>query len=172
MIKSAVQLKEISEVFHKDGVALRGYDVVAYFKDNMAIRGDKNYSFTWSGLKWYFSSADHLSLFEEFPDKFLPEYGGYCAFGAANGYKAKPKMSTFLIHRGKLYLNFAQYVKKRWIESLESKIQAADKQWSATKKTVPIKANRIFIYFKYKWLKVFGKDLFNLDHALGIVMKA
>lgn len=153
-------MEQLGTCYHLSGVALEGYDPVAYFVKHQAVKGRPAISFVYQELTWYFSESRHLNLFKAEPEKYIPQYGGYCAFGASNGYKAKPKMDAFTIYNDKLYLNFAKYVQVRWEEDKETKISAADKQWSDTKNTIPIKANRHFIYWKYLFLKVFGKDLF------------
>ena len=95
-------------IYHQNGIALEGYDPVCYFKEYRPVKGLKEYSFEYEGLVWKFSNADNLNLFQEEPAKYVPQYGGYCAFGLSNGYKAKPKMDAFDIREGKLYLNFAK----------------------------------------------------------------
>ena len=66
------------------GVALEGYDAVAYFLDHRPIRGIDAYSHTWSGVVWKFASAEHRDLFAADPERYAPQYGGYCAFAVAN----------------------------------------------------------------------------------------
>ena len=153
-------MKKLLSIYHENGLALKGYDPVSYFVDNKAVKGSQVFNYSWSGLDWHFTSQGHLDLFVESPERYVPAYGGYCAFGAAYAYKAKPKMNAFYIYEDKLYLNFAKYVQKRWLETLKHKIASADQQWEETQKTNPIKANRKLIYIKYKVLLLFGRDLF------------
>lgn len=61
----------------KDGIAIKGYDPVAYFDEGRPVKGTDEYSFKWNGAKWFFSSKEHLASFRENPDKFAPQYGGY-----------------------------------------------------------------------------------------------
>ncbi len=150
-----------STIYHNNGVALNGYDVVAYFTEGKAKIGQSIYGATWQELIWQFSSQENLNTFRSNPQEFLPQYGGYCAFGISNDYKALPDLEAFTIHEGKLYLNFADYVKKRWFEKVNEKVSLADQKWTTTMSSVPIKANRTLIYVKYKLLLLFGKDLFN-----------
>lgn len=149
-----------SSIFHKNGIAIKGYDVVAYFHEEKAIKGNRSLAFQWANLEWRFSSNDYLNLFKEEPKKYLPEYGGYCAFGASEGYKARINPQAFTIHEGKLYLNFAKYVRKRWLQRRELKIQQADNLWEETKSLELISAHPIPIWWKYQLLKLVGKDLF------------
>ena len=61
----------------KDGIAIKGYDPVAYFDEGRPVKGTEEYSFQWNGAKWFFSSKEHLKSFTEEPEKFAPQYGGY-----------------------------------------------------------------------------------------------
>ncbi|MEM0939635.1 MAG: YHS domain-containing (seleno)protein [Bacteroidota bacterium] len=150
---------ENSEIFHNDGVAIQGYDVVAYHEEEKAIKGERNLAYLWKGLEWRFYKTKYLELFKANPPKYIPKYGGYCAFGASQGYKARSKPQSFHIQEGKLYLNFANYVQKRWLESKGEKIKTADGLWKQIKARRPIKAHRIPIWWKYQFLKLLGKDL-------------
>ncbi|WP_421765594.1 YHS domain-containing (seleno)protein [Ekhidna sp.] len=149
------------DVYHRDGIAINGYDVVAYFTKNQAIKGQAKYACLWRKVMWQFSSEGHLQMFSENPEKYVPQYGGFCAFGMSNGYKAKTKSESFSIIDGKLYLNFANYVKRRWTEKHKEHILSANHQWDKTKESIPIKAHPIPIWWKYKLLKLIGKDLFD-----------
>ena len=149
-----------SEIVHRKGIALNGYDVVAFFEKRQAIRGSRTYSIKWKGLEWWFINNQYRDLFTENPEKYLPQFGGYCAFGVANGYKAPVKPAAFTIVENKLYFNFAKYIQKRWLENMDQKIAEAEKRWSKVKSTQPITANRILIWWKYRFLQLFGKDIF------------
>ena len=92
---------------NEDGVALNGYDVVAYHLQNDAIRGSKVHSTTHEGVTYYFSSVKNLEDFKSSPKKYLPKYGGYCAFAVAMKGAAVPvDPHTFKLHDGDLYLFF------------------------------------------------------------------
>jgi len=149
-----------SEVFHRRGIALRGYDVVAYFTEGAARKGLLDLEIQWKNLTWRFSSKANLEAFEQAPDKYLPQFGGYCAFGASQGYKASTKPHVFIVVGGKLYFNFARYVQNRWRGDMKKKILAAESKWPATKSTAKIQAHPIPIWWKYQFLKLFGKDIF------------
>ena len=149
-----------SEVFHAKGIALQGYDVVSYFRERRAVRGNQAYCFHFKGLDWWFSSGRNQKDFAASPEIYLPQYGGYCAFGASEGYKARTQPHVFELYEGKLYFNFAGYVQKRWREKMEEKVAAADERWPDTKHTQPIAAHPVPIWWKYQFLKLFGRDLF------------
>ena len=92
------------------GVAIGGYDVVAYFTQNVAIRGSKKHGFTHNGTTFYFSSEDHKKQFAENPTQYLPQYGGHCAFAMAVGNGKVPSdPETFKLYDGQLYLFFNDY---------------------------------------------------------------
>src|SRR5688572_2151037 len=77
-----------SAVFIQYGKAIRGYDPVAYYTEGKPIKGNDMLMYQWKNANWYFSSQQNLDLFKSDPDKYSPQYGGYCAFGLSNGYKA------------------------------------------------------------------------------------
>lgn len=151
---------DTSEIFNENGIALKGYDVVAYFTMNKAVKGNPQHTSEWKGKSWYFISADHLNLFERNPEKYAPQFGGYCAFGVSNGYKATTKPEAFSIVDNKLYFNFAQYVKLRWAEKQKQHIGSANDRWEEIKNEPRISARPIPIWWKYQFLKLVGRDLF------------
>jgi YHS domain-containing protein len=91
-------------------VVLNGYDVVNYFTTYTAQRGSKNFSMVYKNVTYYFENAGNLKVFKENPEKYLPQYGGYCAYamGAQNA-KVPSDPNTFKIYNGKLYLFFNDY---------------------------------------------------------------
>lgn len=153
-------MSNASEIFSVNGLALRGYDLVAFFKLKKAVKGKKQFSCSHMDTEWWFCNEQHLQLFESDPQSYLPEYGGFCAFGASEGYKAAARMTAFTLFEGKLYFNFAHYVRERWFEKRHDKILMANKLWSKVQVTAPIKAHPIPIWWKYQLLKLVGKDLF------------
>lgn len=96
----------------EQNVAIGGYDVVAYFTQNQATRGSQQFSTQYDKVDFYFSSLENQKLFKESPDKFLPQYGGWCAFavGMQNA-KVPSDPRTFKLYNGKLYLFFNDYYK-------------------------------------------------------------
>src|SRR5574339_457945 len=79
---------EVSEVFATTEGAINGYDPVSYFKDGKPAKGDQEYSYNWKDANWYFVSEENLSMFKANPEQYAPQFGGYCAYGMANGNKA------------------------------------------------------------------------------------
>jgi len=121
----------------KKGVIAKGYDVTAYF-NNKAVKGQEKYSYTYKGAKYWFQNQNNKELFKKSPEKFVPQYGGYCAYAIGkNGKKVDIDPETFTIIEGKLYLFYNSFM----INTLNSwnknnpkqlKIQA-DKNWQKIK---------------------------------------
>ena len=122
-----------SQINIQNGKAISGYDPVAYFTESKPTPGKSDYTTTYAGADWYFSSAKNLELFKKNPEKYLPQYGGYCAFGVAGGYKAKISPEAWTISNGKLYLNYNLKVQSDWLKEKEDMIQKADKNWDRVK---------------------------------------
>ena len=112
----------------KDG-AIKGYDPVAYFKDSKPVKGDKAFTTQWMGVSWFFATKENQQLFEADPEKYAPQYGGYCAYGVAKGglYKIEPE--AWKIVEGKLYLNYSLKVQRDWTEDIPGYIEKADDKW-------------------------------------------
>ncbi|MCF6344737.1 MAG: YHS domain-containing protein [Devosiaceae bacterium] len=120
-----------AEIFkdEKTGIAINGFDSVAYFTQGMPVEGVEQYSFKWSSAVWFFSSDENKSLFMENPEKYAPQYGGYCAFAVSRGYTAPTVPEAWTIYEDKLYLNFSLSVRKRWRKDIEKNIEKADENW-------------------------------------------
>jgi YHS domain-containing protein len=127
------QNKPVSEVYAPGNQAINGYDPVAFFTDSMPVKGSNSYSYNWNGADWLFSSADNLDKFKADPDKYAPQYGGYCAYGTSQGHKAPTKPETWTIVNGKLYFNYNNDVKKKWTADRDGLIEKADANWPTVK---------------------------------------
>ena len=113
---------------NRDG-AIRGYDPVAYFTLGDPTRGDKTYTTRWQGAIYKFASAENLALFKSDPERYSPQYGGYCAYAVAKGSIAQIDPEAWTIVNGKLYLNFSPAIRKRWNQDIPGNIRAANKNW-------------------------------------------
>lgn len=140
-------MTNVPAYYEHKGLAMRGYDMVHLLENKELVRG--TYSHHYQGQEWRFVSEHNKAAFAERPEKYLPAYGGYCAWGASNGYKAHPRMDAWAIVEGRLYFNFSHYIKEHWQQDTEAFIALADQQWEETKETTPIKANPTIIYLKY-----------------------
>lgn len=109
--------------------AIYGYDTVAYFTDNKAIKGDKKISMEWRGAQWHFVSEQHKALFASDPEKYAPQYGGYCAYAMANDRLVGIDEDAFTIYDGKLYLNYSKSIMEDWREKKQLYIEQADKNY-------------------------------------------
>lgn len=88
-----------------EAVAIQGYDPVAYFTKNEAVRGNAKNYFEWSGMTWFFASSENRDQFAAMPERFAPQYGGFCTLSVAEGRNARGSGEAWTIHEGKLYLN-------------------------------------------------------------------
>lgn len=122
-----------SPVFEKSDKAIRGYDPVAYFTQNKPVPGKEEFVYSWNNSNWYFSSQLNLNLFKTNPEKYAPQYGGYCAYGLSNGYKASTVPEAWTIENGKLYLNYSIKVREMWDKNRQERIEKADKYWPGIK---------------------------------------
>ncbi|MFN7960500.1 MAG: YHS domain-containing (seleno)protein [Thermoanaerobaculia bacterium] len=111
------------------GVALQGYDPVAYFTDGKPVEGSKEFVFSWQGATWRFASADHRDAFAKEPEKYAPQYGGYCAYAVAKGSTAGIDPQAWKIVDGKLYLNYNRKIQEEWLKNMASYIASADQNW-------------------------------------------
>ncbi len=111
------------------GVAIDGFDPVAYFTDGRPVEGSKAYTFEWRGATWRFASAAHRDLFAAAPEKYAPQYGGYCAWAVSNGYTADTDPEAWSIVDGRLYLNYSLEVRAKWEQDARGNIAKADRNW-------------------------------------------
>jgi YHS domain-containing protein len=109
--------------------AIKGYDTVAYFTEEKAVQGNKKYQYEWKGAKWHFSSQKNLDLFTENPEKYAPQYGGWCAYAVSQNTTASIEPDQFTLVNGKLYLNYDRKINKKWLANKEQYIVDADKNW-------------------------------------------
>ncbi|MFZ6849502.1 YHS domain-containing (seleno)protein [Undibacterium sp. RuRC25W] len=130
---SSAFAEAIAPIFSTKAGAIRGYDPVAYITQNKPVKGKANLSYTWQGATWHFSTQANLDAFKEEPEKYAPQYGGYCAFGVAQGYTPETDPYAYKVIDGKLYLNLSKLVLKRWEEDIPGYIKTADQHWPELK---------------------------------------
>lgn len=114
---------------NSDGIAINGYDPVAYFIENEAIAGKPEHSHQWLGATWYFKNAQNMHLFSVRPSDYAPQYGGFCAYAMASGQRADIDPAAWSLQDNKLYLNYNQQVMNLWRQDTETHIQNADRHW-------------------------------------------
>ena len=116
--------------YKPNGIAIRGFDTVAYFTQGMPVMGSGDFSTEWMGATWHFSTQDHLDLFLEQPESYAPQYGGYCAYGVSQGYLVKIEPDQWTIVQDKLYLNYDKEVQATWVKDIPGYIKKADADYS------------------------------------------
>jgi len=117
------------QVFSRNGLAISGYDTVAYFTEGRPVRGNSAHTYQWQGTNWQFSSKENRELFAANPKKYAPQYDGYCAYAAAQGAKAPTDPNAWTVFNGKLYLNYSTGVQSRWLKDRPGYISSADRKW-------------------------------------------
>jgi hypothetical protein len=112
-----------------DGVAIKGYDPVAYFIDRRSVKGSRDFEYVWMGAKWRFSTAGHRDLFIKDPEKYAPKYGGYCAYAVSQRTTADIAPEAWNIVDGRLYLNLSKKIRDKWNKDISGYIKKADEKW-------------------------------------------
>lgn len=115
------------------GIALHGHDPVAYFVNGRPVKGTAEFSAKSKGAVYWFATESNLQAFQANPERYEPQYGGYCAFGVAQGAKPDIDPNAFAIVDGKLYLNLSPGVQKRWQADIPGYITQATKNWATLK---------------------------------------
>lgn len=125
--------KKTSEIFSVDGQAIRGFDAVAFHSQSKAVQGSKEYAYRWKDSEWLFENKANRDSFQTKPERYAPQYGGYCAYGTAEGHKAPTDTDTWTIYDGKLYFNYNKEVQQLWKKDQGTFIKKADKLWPTVK---------------------------------------
>ena len=112
-----------------DDLAIKGYDTVAYFKAGIALKGSESFTFQWHDMTWYFSTKENRDLFAAGPEKYAPQYDGYCAWALTESRIAKTDPEVWKIVDGKLYLNCSQTAYDKWSRDIPGNIKKADTNW-------------------------------------------
>jgi YHS domain-containing protein len=118
-----------------DGFAVKGYDPVAYFAAGEPAPGVDQYTYNWKGAKYRFAYAENLERFKADPEKYAPQYGGYCAYAMSLNRIADIDPHRWAIVDGKLYLNNGFVAQSLWSLDKHGSIVAADKHWAVFPKT-------------------------------------
>lgn len=109
--------------------AIKGYDPVAYFKAGKPLKGNESFFFQWHNLTWYFLNGENRDIFVASPDKYAPQYDGYCAWAMTEARKAQADPEVWKIVNGKLYLNCSKTAYEKWREDIPGNIKKADTNW-------------------------------------------
>ena len=113
-----------------DRVAIQGYDTVAYFTDGKALKGSGEYEYAWGDAAWWFASAAHRDMFAADPDRYMPQFGGFCAGAVVEGVLVRANPEAWTIVAGKLYMIAGTPEDiAAWRNRATENIEQADKQW-------------------------------------------
>jgi YHS domain-containing protein len=112
-----------------ENIAIKGYDPVAYFTDQMPVKGNASFEYLWNGARWRFASEEHLELFNSDPEKYAPRYGGYCAYAVTLGKIVDIDPEAWTVFEGRLYLNVSKKVRGLWEKNKKDYIRKADENW-------------------------------------------
>jgi len=112
-----------------DAQAIKGYDAVAYFKEGKALQGSASFTYAWHGMTWHFATRENRDLFAGSPEKYAPQYDGYCAWAMSEARKAHTDPEVWKIVDGKLYLNCSPSAHEKWSRDIPGNIKKADENW-------------------------------------------
>jgi YHS domain-containing protein len=118
-----------SPVYATNDGAIKGYDPVAYFEQGEPVKGQESLMYKWDDASWYFSSQENLDTFKADPEKYAPQFGGYCAYAVGNGYTYESSPMAWRIVDGKLYLNYSKGIQKKWEADRDALIKKAEENW-------------------------------------------
>lgn len=116
---------------------ISGYDPVAYFTDGKPMKGSGYHVAEYQGVTYAFATKDHKEMFEANPGKYVPAYGGFCAYGVAVGKKFVSDPEAWKIVQGTLYLNLDKNIQNKWAKDIPGYIQQADSNWKTIKDKAP-----------------------------------
>lgn len=123
--------------YHHSTPAVQGYDVVSYQSAKRPVRGNGNFVSEYKGATYQFSSIANLEAFKSNPKKYVPAYGGYCAYGASVGKKFIGDPEVWRVVDGKLYLNLDTNIQALWLEDVPGRIDMANTEWKKIKNKSP-----------------------------------
>lgn len=126
---ASIEARDLVNVAGASGIALDGYDPVAFFADGKPMHGDPAISAIYNGATFLFASKDHKVRFEADPQKYVPQFGGYCAFGVSLGTLFPVDINTWQIRNGKLYLNLNPSILEQFNKDFEGYVSKAEKKW-------------------------------------------
>lgn len=133
LLSSMTFAVDIDHNADKNDIAISGYDTVAYFTQGRAVEGSHKYTSTYKNAIYQFSSKKNRDSFRETPEKYAPQFGGFCSMGVALDKKLDVDPKAFKIVDKKLYLNLNKSVQKSWLENIPKNIDTAESKWDSVK---------------------------------------
>lgn len=131
LLAAAALAADLINKDHDSGLAIEGYDPVAFFTQGAPVKGDPARQARYQEAVYQFATAENQAAFERDPAKYAPQFGGYCAYGVAKGKLVSVDIDTWVIVDGKLYLNYNQRVARLFAKDTAALITEAEKQWPA-----------------------------------------
>jgi YHS domain-containing protein len=113
----------------KQGIAIQGYDPVAFFTQNRPLKGRPEFEIKYNGARYLFASAEDKSTFDANPAKYEPQFGGFCAYAASKNRTAPVKIEAFQIVNGRLLMQYDLDIRKEFNKDAQGNLQKADKNW-------------------------------------------
>lgn len=129
LLANFIVLGQSEKVYATKKGAIDGYDPVAYFVNQQPQKGSSDFEYSWNGAKWYFASQENLNSFSKEPQKYTPQFGGYCAYAVSQGYTYAINPEAWKIVNGKLYLNYSKSIQKKWESNQADLIKQAELNW-------------------------------------------
>lgn len=129
LLSASVFAGELVNVSGASKAAMSGYDPVAFFTDAKPVNGSPFITAEDQGATYFFASEEHKKLFTANPNKYAPQFGGFCAYGVALGKLFPVDINTWQVRDGKLYLNLNADILKKFNADVEGNIAKADKNW-------------------------------------------
>src|SRR5262252_3079045 len=142
----------------KDGLAIQGYDPVAYFTDNKAVKGTTKFISEYDGAKYLFASAEHKTLFDGNPAKYAPAYGGYCGYAASINRLSPISPEWFQIEDGKLILQHNKKAFDLFNKELKENVVKADANWPGLVAKNGVLGGKTLVYTDKKGIALGGYD--------------
>lgn len=113
----------------RDGVAIQGYDPVAFFTNHQPVKGNPQFQSDYRGAKYFFASAEHKATFDKAPAQYEPQFGGYCAYGASRGKTVPVKIEAWQIVNDRLLMQYDLGVRDEFNKDPQGNLRRADQNW-------------------------------------------
>ena len=128
VLSTVASAKELQNLDH-NGVAIQGYDPVAFFTDNRPVKGNAQFQSEYRGAKYYFASSENKATFDKEPAKYEPQFGGYCAYGVTHSTRAPIKIEAWQIVNGRLLMQYDLDIKNKFNQDQQGMLKKADENW-------------------------------------------